>query len=91
MSLRIQRAKMKNEESDYLVDITGLTCPMPLIKARKTIKNATKGQIIKFIGTGDEEVSRKEILIAISNLKQQLLEDFNNQEDDRWHILIRKE
>lgn len=91
MSLRIQRAKMNNEESNFLIDITGLTCPIPLIKARRAIKNATKGQIIKFIGTGDEEVSRKEILIAISNLKQQLLEDFNNQEEDRWHILIKKE
>ncbi|MHA2246943.1 MAG: sulfurtransferase TusA family protein [Candidatus Hodarchaeales archaeon] len=76
---------------DFLIDITGLTCPIPLIKARRAIKSATKGQTIKFMGTVDEEISRKEILIAISNLKQHLLEDIDNTEENMWYILIKKD
>ncbi|MFX0207940.1 MAG: sulfurtransferase TusA family protein [Candidatus Hodarchaeota archaeon] len=82
---------MKEEKIDFIVDITGLNCPIPLIKARRAIKSATKGQTIKFIGTEKEEVSRKEILIVVSNLKQPLLEDLYHPEDNRWHILIKKD
>ncbi|UCG03495.1 MAG: sulfurtransferase TusA family protein [Candidatus Heimdallarchaeota archaeon] len=81
---------MKKDNSDFVVDITGLTCPIPLIKARRAIKNATEGQTIKFIGTSEEEVSRKEILIAVTNLKQPLIENIDYTEEDRWHILIKK-
>ena len=82
---------MNEVKPDFLIDITGLTCPIPLIKARRAIKNATKGQTIKFIGTVDEEISRKEILVAISNLKQHLLEDNDNTEEKKWYILIKKD
>ena len=81
---------MNEEEPDFIVDITGLTCPIPLIKARRAIKSATKGQMIKFLGTGEEEISRKEILIAISNLKQHLIENIDHIEKNKWHILIKK-
>ncbi|MFX1283059.1 MAG: sulfurtransferase TusA family protein [Promethearchaeota archaeon] len=82
---------MNNEEEpDFIIDVTGLTCPIPLIKARRAIKNAIKGQIIKFVGTRKEEISRKEILIAISNLKQQLIENIDHNEQNMWHILIKK-
>ncbi len=82
---------MSNEEEpDFIVDITGLSCPIPLIRARKTIISATKGQIIKFVGTRGEETSRKEILIVISNLKQHLIENIDHTEKNKWHILIKK-
>ncbi|MFX0016114.1 MAG: sulfurtransferase TusA family protein [Promethearchaeota archaeon] len=81
---------MKTEEPDFLIDITGLTCPIPLIKARRAIKSARKGQKIKFVGTIEEEVSRKEILIAISNLNQRLIENIDQIEEKRWYILIEK-
>ena len=45
---------MTNAKTDIFVDITGLTCPVPLIKARKAIKSASKGQIIEFFGTEKE-------------------------------------
>ena len=80
---------MHSGDADILVDITGLTCPIPLIKARKAIKNALKGQTIKFIGTDKEDISRKEILIAVSNLNHPLLED-SYDNDREWHILIKK-
>ncbi|MHA2225342.1 MAG: sulfurtransferase TusA family protein [Candidatus Hodarchaeales archaeon] len=78
---------------NFRVDITGLQCPIPLIKARRAIKNATTGQTIKFVGTEKEEISRKEILIAISNLSKNnlsLLEENGRENDDKWFILIKK-
>jgi tRNA 2-thiouridine synthesizing protein A len=81
---------MHNGDADILVDITGLTCPIPLIKARRAIKKASKGQTIKFIGTDKEKTSRKEILIAISHLNQPLLEDHDHPESNGWHVLIKK-
>lgn len=90
-SQRDNRTEMNKKEPDFLIDITGLTCPIPLIKARRAIKSATKGQTIKFIGTVDEEISRKEIRVAISNLKQHLLEDIDNTEENKWYILIKKD
>ena len=79
--------------SEILVDITGLQCPIPLIQARRAIKNATTGQTIKFVGTENEEISRKEILIAISNLSKNnlaLLEENGRENGDNWFILIEK-
>ncbi|MFX1517125.1 MAG: sulfurtransferase TusA family protein [Promethearchaeota archaeon] len=82
---------MNNGNADILVDITGLTCPIPLIKARKAIKNATKGQTIKFIGTEKEEVSRKEILIAVNNLKQKLIKNIDYYpNENHWDLIIKK-
>ena len=80
---------MSNGDADILVDITGLTCPIPLIKARKAIKKASTGQTIKFIGTDKEEISRKEILITVSNLNHPLLENMYDNAQE-WHILIKK-
>ena len=82
---------MNNGDVDILVDITGLTCPIPLIKARKAIKSATKGQTIKFSGTEKEEISRKEILIAVNNLKQTLIKNKDYYpSENRWDLIIEK-
>ena len=76
--------------ADISVDITGLKCPIPLIKTRRAVLKAEKGQIIEFIGTPEEEISRKEILIAIESLKQKLLENSDINEENKWRILIQK-
>jgi TusA-related sulfurtransferase len=76
--------------ADISVDITGLKCPIPLIKTRRAVLNAEKGQTIEFIGTPEEEISRKEILIALESLKQKLLENLNVNEENKWRILIQK-
>lgn len=36
---------------DETLDCRGLSCPMPLLKTKKTIKNMKEGQIIEIIGT----------------------------------------
>ncbi|MFX0050800.1 MAG: sulfurtransferase TusA family protein [Candidatus Hodarchaeota archaeon] len=81
---------MNDIVADISVDITGLKCPIPLIKTRRAVLNAEKGQIIEFIGTPEEEISRKEILLAIESLKQKLLEILDVNDENKWRILIEK-
>ena len=80
-----------SQKADIVVDITGLQCPVPLIETRKAIRKAETGQIIEFLGTPEEEISRKEILIAIENLKQRIVSDYDNEDTGTWHIFIKKE
>lgn len=75
--------------ADETVDITGLICPIPLIETRRAIKRAELGQIIEFIGTSAESISRKDILLAVENLKQELLSNEDILDSDKWRILIR--
>ncbi len=82
---------MTNTKADIFIDITGLVCPVPLIKARRAIKSASKGQTIEFFGTENEEISRGEILIAVTNLKQPIIENKEFPENKTWHILIKRE
>jgi TusA-related sulfurtransferase len=77
--------------ADLVVDITGMKCPRPLIEARRAVKKANPGNIIEFTGSLDEEVSRKEILIALENLKQTVLANNYNSKGERWHIYTKKE
>ena len=76
---------------DFVVDIIGLKCPVPLIKARQALKSANNGAIIKFTGTKEEEISRKEILIALNNLNQTVLSDEYNSNGEIWYIYAKKE
>jgi TusA-related sulfurtransferase len=76
-------------QANISVDITGLKCPIPLIKTRRAVISANKGEYIEFIGTPDEEISRKEILIAIESLKQKLILN-QNLNDNKWRIIIQK-
>lgn len=75
--------------ADETIDITGLICPVPLIETRRAIKRAKEGQLIEFIGTSAESTSRKDILLAIENLKQELLSNENILDSDKWRIIIR--
>ena len=72
-----------------IVDVTGLTCPIPLIKTRRAIKKSQNKQIIKFVGTEKEEISRKEILVALEGMKQKVLE-VEVTSDGSWQIYIEK-
>ena len=81
---------MTKYEADVVVDIKGLTCPIPLIKTRRAIKGSQNGTIIKFQGTWEEEVSRKEILIALKGLKQEIMKQ-EISADGSWVILIEKQ
>ena len=81
---------MSKYKVDLIVDVTGLTCPMPLIKTRRAIKKSQINHIIKFVGTKEEEISRKEILIALEGMKQHIL-DVEVSSDGSWQIYVEKE
>ena len=38
-------------EPDQVLDTKGLTCPMPLLKTKKTLKGMAAGQILEIQGT----------------------------------------
>ena len=72
---------------DVVVDVTGETCPVPLIEMRRALRKAQSGQILEIIGT--HKSSRKEIPMAIKSLKETLLKIIDDTEG-RWHIFIQK-
>ncbi len=37
--------------ADKVVDTSGLSCPMPLLKTKKAIKELESGQVLQVIGT----------------------------------------
>ncbi|MBU0729304.1 MAG: sulfurtransferase TusA family protein [Proteobacteria bacterium] len=37
--------------ADHVLDTQGLSCPMPMLKTKKTMKNVASGQILEVIGT----------------------------------------
>ena len=76
---------------ELIIDITGFKCPVPLIKTRRAIKQSTDDQIIKFIGTKDEEISRKEILVALESMKQPIINMEVNSSTGDWEIITKKQ
>jgi tRNA 2-thiouridine synthesizing protein A len=38
-------------KADNVLDARGLTCPMPLLKTKKTLKDMKSGQILEILGT----------------------------------------
>jgi tRNA 2-thiouridine synthesizing protein A len=73
--------------ADFLVDVTGETCPIPLVEMRKAVMKAEPGQVIEIRGT--HASSKKEIPMAVNSLRLELLE-VSDDPDGSWRILIRK-
>lgn len=74
-------------QPDLLVNVTGETCPIPLVEMRKAVMRAKKGQIIEVKGTHGP--SKKEIPMAIHSLGLELIQT-EDDSDGVWHIFIRK-
>lgn len=73
-------------DADIVVDVTGETCPIPLVEMRKAVMNADKGTVIEVIGT--HPASMKEIPMAVDSLglKLKKIEESGNV----WHIFIQR-
>ena len=72
--------------ADIIVDVTGETCPIPLVEMRKAVMKAEKGSVIEVIGT--HPASKKEIPMAVDSLGLKLLK--TEETDGIWHIYIRR-
>lgn len=67
------------------INVTGETCPVPLVETRKVIRQASPGEIIEI--TGDHPPSKEEIPMAIEEMGLELLEV--KEEGGKWKIKIR--
>lgn len=77
----------RTRQPDFIVDVTGETCPIPLVEMRKAVLKAVKGQIIEI--RGSHAPSKKEIPMAVKSLGLKLLE-ISEDEDGSWRIRIKK-
>lgn len=61
---------------DYLVDATGDSCPMPLLKAKRQLNAMRSGECLKVIASDEASVRDFSSFIALTNhqLKEQQLE-----------------
>ena len=53
------------------IDVTGETCPVPLVELRKTLRKASPGDIVEVAGT--HPASKKEIPMAVEALGSEFL------------------
>ena len=50
---------LKDIKADQVLDTRGLTCPMPMLKTKKTLKGLPGGQILEVLG--DDPGSKNDI------------------------------
>lgn len=43
--------ELKDIQADQVLDARGLSCPMPLLKTKKTLKDMESNQILEVLGT----------------------------------------
>jgi TusA-related sulfurtransferase len=71
---------------DLKIDVTGETCPVPLVELRKALRKVSPGEIVEVVGT--HQASKKEIPMAVEALGSELVDV--EEKDGVWKIKIRK-
>lgn len=72
---------------DDVVDASGLNCPLPILKARKALKEMTVGQVLKVIATDPSSVDDFPVFAkATGNV---LLHQ--KATDNQWEFFLRLE
>jgi len=71
-----------------VLDTTGEVCPVPLVKARRSLDKLEKGEVLVVIGT--HETSKIDIIMAAKELGMELVK-VETDKDGKWRILIRKQ
>ena len=74
------------ETTEALLDASGLTCPMPLLKAKKALNGLQPGMLLRVIATDPGSVRDFEVFSAQSG--HALLE--SRQEDGSYFYLLKK-
>jgi TusA-related sulfurtransferase len=72
--------------AEIKVDVTGETCPVPLVELRKALRKAAPGEIVEVVGT--HPASKKEIPMAVEALGSELVDV--DEKDGVWKIRVRK-
>ena len=77
---------MADIKEDRLVDASGLSCPMPVVKAAKEMRGLAPGQVLKIVAT--DHGSLADIPAWAEDTGNELLE--SRSEDGRYVFLVRK-
>lgn len=72
--------------AEIYVDVSGETCPVPLVEMRKAVRKAQAGDVI--VITGNNAASKKEIPMAADALALDVINI--EEEDGTWIIKIQK-
>ena len=75
---------MANKE--IKIDVTGGTCPGPLVEVRKALNKASPGDIV--IVTGKTSVSKKEIPMVAESMGLEVID--SQEKDGVWQIKIQR-
>jgi TusA-related sulfurtransferase len=57
---------------DIEIDLTGLQCPMPLLKAKLALNNMESAQVLKVVAT--DPASEKDFHMFVDQTKHQILD-----------------
>lgn len=77
---------MAEVKEDKLVDASGLSCPMPVVKAAKEMRGLSTGQVLKIIAT--DHGSLADIPAWAEDTGNELLD--TKDEGGRYVFLVRK-
>lgn len=75
-----------NERPAAELDASGLSCPMPLLKAKKALNELAAGDLLRVVATDPGSVRDFQVFSEQSG--HALLE--SRQEDGRYHYLLKK-
>lgn len=68
------------------IDVTGETCPVPLVEVRKALRKASPGDVVEVTGT--HPASKKEIPMAAEALGLEIIG--TEEKEGVWKIKIRR-
>ncbi|MDD3448532.1 MAG: sulfurtransferase TusA family protein [Gammaproteobacteria bacterium] len=71
---------------DQTLDLSGLNCPMPLLRTKAILARMDSGQVLNVIGTDPD--SPREFLVYARQAGHEILELVET--DGKFHCLIRK-
>jgi tRNA 2-thiouridine synthesizing protein A len=77
---------MDKSKADVTLDLKGLSCPMPVLKAKKALDSMTTGQVI-FIEATDKG-SKADIPAMLKRTGNELLE--TEEKDNVFAFLVKK-
>ncbi len=73
-------------EFDQELDTSGLNCPMPVMKTKKTLKGLESGQVLHVIAT--DPASAEDIPDLLDTTGDSMLE--SSQDSGSYHFYIKK-
>jgi tRNA 2-thiouridine synthesizing protein A len=71
---------------DREIDVSGLHCPMPILRAKKALADMSPGQVLHIVAT--DPASANDIPSFAKQMSHELVEA--RQDGGQYHYLIRK-